>query len=393
MYTGDGIVTALYLDPDAMLRDLKALPKNERLAVIVHAGTFSIISDGEREVPVGKDYEQALQATRNLGEGRSGVCDTAASSPVLQRALEKANLELISDEALPISYLKIENSLHSGATDQPATVVGGRYTLGEEIGRGGFGLVLAAHDQKTGEALVIKSPLPSMSSDPANAQRFFWEARLASRIRHPNCVDIKDYGSEEGWMWMAMERLYGKELADRINQPPPLDWRAAVDIAVEALSGLHAAHELKIVHRDVKPENIFLCDESERQHIKLLDFGIAISLDDDFEVDPEVILGTPLYLSPEQVEGERLDRRTDIYSASLVIYEMISGNPTFTGSNALAVAYARLAKDPVPLSTKAPEVPKSICNVVMKGLAQKRRRRWKTALAMAEALKAAAAKA
>jgi serine/threonine-protein kinase len=198
---------------------------------------------------------------------------------------------------------------------------------------------------------------------------------------------VFDYGVVDGQVWLVMERLLGRELLEALTEEHTLPVDQAVRITIAVLQGLHAAHQSGLVHRDVKPSNVFLCRDPNPQHAKLLDFGIAITLEDELEEDPNVILGTPRYMAPEQVSRDELDGRADVYAVGLVLYEMLSGDIPFKAPDVRSLAFQRLAVTPKPLSELVPGLPEGLSDIVMRALEVSPDDRWPDARSMAEALR------
>lgn len=257
------------------------------------------------------------------------------------------------------------------------TVLGGRYELYALLGKGGFGAVYASRHQLTGQELVVKVLRANMAQDPVQLRRFLNEAKAACQLTHPNTVRVFDFGqTDDKQLYMAMERLHGKEMADIVKADAPLDPFRVIHIAVGVLKSLSEAHASGLVHRDLKPGNIFLCDiHGEPDFVKLIDFGIAKSYDGD---DPEhdltktgFAVGTPKYMSPEQGRAEPLDGRSDLYSLGIILYEALSGSVPFTASSAMAIIVKHLQEAPVPVSQKVDQpLPEGLEEVVMRSLAK-----------------------
>lgn len=205
----------------------------------------------------------------------------------------------------------------------------GPYEITGTLGQGGMGIVYSAWDDRLKRAVALKT-IRANETDPAATERLRREARAGARVNHPNICQLYDIGSEDGQFYIAMELLEGESLASRLeDRTIPLN--EAVSIAVSALSALEALHTHGLIHRDLKPSNIFLTPHG----VKLLDFGLALPLDvaeQDLRLTmPGTIIGSPRYLSPEQLMGEAADHRADLFAAGAVLYEMITGRPTFEG--------------------------------------------------------------
>lgn len=262
--------------------------------------------------------------------------------------------------------------------DRPpvGTVLDGRYVLGEMLGQGGMGYVLAATHAVLGKRLAVKVLRREMTRDPAMAELFREEARAASSIGHPNIVEVTDFGTlpqlagtaadGAGASYFVMERLEGACLADVVEDEGALEVRRAVEIVRQMASALHAAHELGILHRDVKPENVMLTTRGGRvDHVKILDFGLAKLGHDDLR-----IIGTPHYMSPEQGSAKRVDRRSDVYSLGVVLFELVTGQLPFDESDPLRLL-RRHALEAIPSAKKLrPELPDAVCLAIERAMAK-----------------------
>ncbi len=277
-----------------------------------------------------------------------------------------------------------------GLGDLEGKVIGGRYTLGHKLGQGGMGAVYAATQTSLGRRVAIKLLLPILSGDPALIARFQGEAERAGRLNHPNIVQVLDFGREaDGSVWIAMELLEGEALTDRIERGA-LSEAEVVAIAKSTLAGLEAAHADHLVHRDLKPDNIFLArTPGVGDVVKILDFGIAKLLDGDSTAKltaTGLVIGTPLYMSPEQARGDDLDQRSDLYSLGAVMYEALTGQPPFTGRNYNALLVAVLTDTPRPIQEVRPDLSPELADVVMRALSKEPAHRFTNAHEMSVAL-------
>lgn len=208
-----------------------------------------------------------------------------------------------------------------------------RYKILALLGRGGMGEVYLAEDTELGRKAALKFLPPEYGSDPELNARFKREARAAAALNHPNIITIYDVGEYQNRAWMAMEFVDGESLKDLIARQE-LSIAEVIDLAVQAGEGLGEAHRARIIHRDLKPANILL---NQRGRVKIADFGLARQEDmTPFTVEGAV-MGTPAYMSPEQIEGTRLDPRSDIFSFGVVIYELVTRRLPFKGETRNAV--------------------------------------------------------
>ena len=241
------------------------------------------------------------------------------------------------------------------------------FRIGELLGRGGMGEVYEAEDTRLGRTVALKFLASDLVRDPAAKARFLTEARAASALDHPNLCTILEAGeSEDGLLFLAMPR-YGGESLQHLIARGPLPVEQALDIIIQAARGLAKAHENGILHRDIKPGNLFLTRDGV---VKILDFGIAKLSGEVGTTRAGGVLGTPAYMAPEQSLGEAIDARVDVWSLGVVLYEMLAGRRPFTGSNAVAVVYSAVHETPVPLTRLRPEVPAELDRIVSRMLAK-----------------------
>jgi serine/threonine-protein kinase len=255
-------------------------------------------------------------------------------------------------------------------------VLAGRYQLEAPLGQGGMAKVFLATDTVLNRQVAVKVLSPQFASDEAFVARFRREAQAAAGLNHPNIVSVFDTGSQGEVHFIVMEYVEGRTLRDVIRQEGPLLPERAVEIAAAVTRALAAAHEAGLVHRDVKPGNVMLTPEGE---VKVMDFGIARTSTGDTLTQTATVLGTASYLSPEQAQSQPVDPRSDIYSLGCVIYEMLTGQPPFTGESPVSIAYKHVRETPLPPGRKNPDVPQSIDAVVMKCLAKNPANRYQNA--------------
>ena len=231
--------------------------------------------------------------------------------------------------------------------------------------------------------MAIKVLAPQYARDEAFVARFRREAQAVARLNHPGVVSVYDTGSDDGVHYIVMEYVPGRTLAQVLEQEGRLQPERAAEIARSVAQALAFAHSAGIIHRDVKPGNIMLGSSGG---VKVMDFGIARALSSQTLTQTATVLGTASYLSPEQAQGEALDARSDIYSLGVVLYEMLTGRPPFSGDTPVAVAYKHVREDPVLPSTLAPEVTPDLEAIVMKAMAKNAANRYATSQEMAEDL-------
>jgi serine/threonine protein kinase len=229
-----------------------------------------------------------------------------------------------------------------------------RYRIGRRLGRGGMAVVFAGEHLDLGQPVAVKIlTVPDADRQPAT-RRFLREARLGARIRHENVVEVFDYGSTpEGLVYLVMELLEGEDLRALIARHADLPWSRVRSLMLQICDGLAAVHEAGIVHQDLKPSNCFRVRAHDGERIKLIDFGVATTIGDRGE-GSTMIVGTPQYMSPEQAQGRPVDARSDVYSAGIILCELLTGRVPFNGSP-IAVLAAQIEEQPATLQQLAPE--------------------------------------
>jgi hypothetical protein len=272
---------------------------------------------------------------------------------------------------------------------QPGTLVGDRYRIDSVLGRGGFGDVYRAVHIGTHEPVALKVLRPELLAEGTAAERFAHEARMSASLRHPNTVRVFDFGrTPEGALYLAMEFLDGESLETLVQREAPLLPSRAVRLVVQVLRSLSEAHAKHIVHRDLKPDNIFVGTlAGEADFVRVIDFGIAKLIAEG--ANPGVtqigaILGTPHYMSPEQIRGETLDARADLYSVGVVLYRCLSGRHPFHGDSTFAILAAHLQDDLPPLHEAGVDV--GLQQIVRRALARDRSDRFASAEVFRQAL-------
>ena len=277
-------------------------------------------------------------------------------------------------------------------------VLDGRYAIVKKVGEGGMSYVYLAHDVSTNERYAIKILSPNLSKDENAMARLRREAALGIRLAHPNVCHIVRMGeTEDGLVYVVMPFVEGEILADRNNRMGVIPIPMTVQFISEIAAGLHIAHELKIIHRDLKPENIMVCKNPDgSEYAVVMDFGLAKERKAGGELEKltatGIILGTPEFMSPEQLRGKPLDARTDVYSLTLMAYEMLTGKLPFEGRTQQEMMIARLRNDPIPLRQRRTgmDFPEAMEQVMLKGMARNADDRYPSTPEFASALRAAA---
>ncbi|HEU4692631.1 MAG TPA: protein kinase, partial [Vicinamibacterales bacterium] len=274
------------------------------------------------------------------------------------------------------------------ATPARETAVPGRighYAITRKLGAGAMGVVYEARDERLQRTVALKT-MSSLASDETARKRFWREARAAASVNHPNVCQIYEIGEDRGELFIAMELLEGDALAERLKQGP-MSVSQAVPLALEILAALSALHSRGIVHRDLKPSNVFLTPHG----LKLLDFGLARP-EPDLTISPDAVLtqagfvmGTPRYMSPEQIMGEPVDARGDLFAAGAMLFEMLAGRPAFGGRTVGEVLHATLSEQPPALTGSAGIA--AVDRVLRRALAKRPAERYPSAETMADELR------
>lgn len=256
----------------------------------------------------------------------------------------------------------------------------GRYLIDSELGRGAMGVVYRALDPVLDRTVAVKTI--ALSADPEERERsearFYQEAKAAGGLNHPAIITIHDVGREGGMVWMAMELLEGTELRHLLANER-MGVERALDIVGQVADALGYAHERGVVHRDIKPANIMILRGGQ---VKIMDFGIARLWISDVKTQTGMLLGSPKYMSPEQAMGSGVDRRSDIFSLGVVLYEMLTGNPPFAGKDVTQLLYNVSTVMPPPPSTINRAVPEMVDLVIAKALAKNPADRYQSAAEM-----------
>jgi serine/threonine-protein kinase len=250
----------------------------------------------------------------------------------------------------------------------------GDYQFLRRLGRGGMAEVYLAEQMSLRRQVAMKVLLPALANDPAYLRRFHHEAQSAASLVHANIVQIHEVGCIEGIHFIAQEYVPGQNLKQLLVRKGPLDVASVVSVIRQVAAALQRAAQRGVIHRDIKPENILIAPGGE---VKVADFGLARFSDQSVALTQVgITMGTPLYMSPEQVEGGEVDPRSDIYSFGVTCYQMIAGRPPFDGESPLAVAVQHLKKAPERLEYARPDLPDGLCRIVHKMLAKNPQERY-----------------
>ena len=280
--------------------------------------------------------------------------------------------------------VRVTNEERDGAGMTIPRLLSDRYELGETLGYGGMSEVHRGRDVRLGRDVAVKVLRADLARDPQFQHRFRREAQNAAALNHPAIVAVYDTGetvSDYGPLpYIVMEFVNGRTLRDIVKTEGPMDEQRAMETMVDVCAALDFSHRNGIIHRDVKPANIMINNAGA---VKVMDFGIARALADGQGVtQTAAVVGTAQYLSPEQARGELVDARSDVYAAGCVLYELITGDPPFTGDSPVAVAYQHVREDPTPPSSQNPDVSAALDAVVLKAMSKNPANRYQSAAEM-----------
>ncbi|WP_323793104.1 Stk1 family PASTA domain-containing Ser/Thr kinase, partial [Nocardioides sp.] len=277
--------------------------------------------------------------------------------------------------------------MNDAGTPRP-TLIGGRYELGELLGRGGMAEVRKGTDSRLGRIVAVKRLRTDLASDATFQARFRREAQSSASLNHPAIVAVYDTGEEPAedgsgvaQPYIVMEHVAGRTLRDILREGRKILPERALEITSGVLSALDYSHRAGIIHRDIKPGNVMLTPTGD---VKVMDFGIARAISDaaNSMTQTAAVVGTAQYLSPEQARGETVDSRSDVYSAGCLLYELLTGRPPFVGDSPVAVAYQHVREPAAPPSDHDNDLPPAIDAIVMKALAKRLEDRYQSAGAM-----------
>ena len=300
----------------------------------------------------------------------------------------------IQDHALGGSQDKrlIDQRLSDSNRAWLGKVVDGRYRVIEVIGRGGMGVVYRVEHLRMGKLAAMKVLHRDLAQDVDVVARFEREAAAISKLHHPHTVQVFDFGTAQGALYLLMELVRGQDLGRIIERDGAMPWARAAPVLAQICGALHEAHELGIVHRDLKPENVLITRTTGgRDYAKVLDFGLA-KLDQprppQRETERQQIVGTPYFMAPEQIRGDEVDARTDIYSFGALMFELLTGQHLYAGSTAVGVLTKHLTAQPDAPSMRRPElgISPAVDHVCRKALERDPDARWQTAAQLAEAI-------
>jgi serine/threonine-protein kinase len=291
--------------------------------------------------------------------------------------------------------IKVQTQATKGAALQRGEVFAERYEILVTLGRGGMGVVYRARDRQLDEVVALKLLRPeALGADPTQLERFKQEIKLARKITHRNVLRTHDFGDSAGVPFISMEYVDGMELKSVIRSRGALPVGAGLGVAKQMCHGLGAAHEMGIVHRDIKPQNVLILPETAG--LKIMDFGISTVS----SVEPGTsglttagtVMGTPDYMPPEQAQGKPADFRSDLYSLAVVLFETFTGKVPFKAQSPMGVVVAHIQQAPPAPRSVNPKLSPELEAVILKGLAKDPAKRWQTTDELLDALSAVSTK-
>ena len=284
--------------------------------------------------------------------------------------------------------------VQTAAGDDPllGAIVARKFRIEKLLGVGGMGKVYKARQLSLDKAVVVKVLHDQFREDPQLVQRFQREARAASRLNHPNSIQIIDFGQDDtGVVFMAMEFLQGQDLFALLKRDGPLPPDRLARVMIQVCSALAEAHEQNVIHRDLKPENIMVEDRrGQRDYVKVLDFGIAKIQDPESTgqalTQAGMVCGTPEYMSPEQARGLVLDPRSDIYALGVVMYQLAVGELPFVSDTPIGIVTKHILEAPTPPRQRRPDIPAALDGIILKAMEKDPAARFSTVVELGEAL-------
>nr|MDQ3070147.1 protein kinase [Acidobacteriota bacterium] len=348
---------------------------------------ISVVTDAATAVEAGSYRAGQLAdiAQRTDAVGRlARVMDKMATEVQDREARLRGRLQELRSEIHAVGAGPLALLPDAGVTLQPGATFAGRYRIDRLIGRGAMGSVYLAHDVELRDDVAVKILKTELVGDGASRERFKEEIRLARRITHQNVVRTHDFGEDAGVWYLTMEYVEGMTVRSLLDSRGRLGVSATLAIAVQLAQSLDVAHAVGVIHRDIKPENLLL---DVTGALKVMDFGVArLTESAAAATETRLIAGTPAYMPPEQLTGDFVDARADLYAAGAVIYECLTGRPPHRGAGMTELFRQVLGETPAPPMTLAPDVPRALNDLVLQLLAKRVEDRVASAAILVERL-------
>jgi eukaryotic-like serine/threonine-protein kinase len=303
----------------------------------------------------------------------NAVCPSRAEPPGLEYLNPPSMADVpVGTVSMPGTVSRGMGSLPTDTVDHanlhPDDIIGDRYRFIRQVGKGAFGTVLLVKDLMIDEEIILKFLNPQVASDENIIKRFVYELRFARRITHQNVIRIYDMITFGKSSAISMEFFPSHTLNFEMHTGVPMGTQRALRVIKDVCAGMTSAHNANVVHRDLKPSNVLINDQDI---VKIVDFGVAsaISQGDTKLTKTGLLIGTPTYMSPEQVLGREVDARTDIYSLGIIMYEMFTGSPPYRGGDSMAIMYQHVQGQAVPPRELNPKIPQTLNAVILKAMA------------------------
>jgi hypothetical protein len=364
--------------PAGTVEELSQL-KAERKVLLERVENLEAIVCGV-DFELNQKLSRLIDEQRLLAESTVGKSPAAVVAPAAAAAVNKQ--QLATDRTATVGTRAPTSSVQTLSTGD---VLANRYRIERLLGRGGMGAVYLAHDEVLDDTVAVKVIAAAFAADEAQmVERFRREAAAARKVSSPSVIRIHDLGeARPGLLYLSMEYFPGRTLAEVITTRGLVPISDCVDYLHQICTGLAAAHDAGVIHRDLKPQNVLV---GERNAVKLIDFGLAKATTGAGLTGTGMLLGTPHYMSPEQVRGKNVDASSDIYSLGALAYHLVTGRPPFAGDNVIAVGFAHCTETAAAPRTMRPDLPEALDAMIVKALAKLPSDRPRTALEFKGAL-------
>jgi serine/threonine-protein kinase len=340
---------------------------NQKIARLVGAGELSVSKAPVLPSVAGGAAGAAASPPPGVGPGAAAAAAMAETTPAGEAARGKAAGPATVERTLT-AHASPGPREHSGEL-KAGEVLAKRYTIQRLLGKGGMGAVYLAADEVLGEPVALKVISSAAAPwDPTLVERFRREAASSRKIASPNVIRIHDLGEAwPGLLYLSMEYFPGRTLSEVIARRGVVPIATCRDYLDQICAGLIAAHDAGVIHRDLKPGNVMV---GERDAVKIIDFGLAKARAEDGLTATGALLGTPLYMAPEQIRGKAIDARTDVYALGALAFHLVTGRPPLTGDNAIAIGFAHLSEEPPRAKSLRADVPDAWDDVIAAALAK-----------------------